>query len=98
MPWIDVPSMPGAERVAKARARAQDTGDRGWYRFRNAADATEAELFLYDEVGGWFGATADQFVEDLAGVTSPNLRVRVNSPGGSVFEGLAIANALRAHP
>lgn len=99
MPWIDVPSMPGADRAAKARARAQqDSGDRGWYRIRNAADTVEAELFLYDEVGGWMGATADQFVEDLAGVTSPNLRVRVNSPGGSVFEGLAIANALRAHP
>jgi hypothetical protein len=26
------------------------------------------------------------------------MRVRINSPGGSVFEGIAIANALRAHP
>lgn len=96
MPWINVPQAPGAQRAARAKAHASQ--DHGWYQFRNAADAVEAELFLYDEVGGWFGATAEQFVDDLKGVTAPSLRVRVNSPGGSVFEGLAIANALRAHP
>lgn len=95
-PWIDVPAVAGAQRAVKARARAD--GERGWYQIRNAASPDEAELLLYDEIGGWFGATADQFVEDLAGITAPSLRVRVNSPGGSVFEGLAIANALRAHP
>ncbi|KUF18458.1 head maturation protease, ClpP-related [Streptomyces silvensis] len=71
---------------------------RSWYRISNTADPDEAEVMLYDEIGGWFGATADQFIEDLKGVTSPSLRVRVNSPGGSVFEGIAIANALRSHP
>lgn len=69
-----------------------------WYRITNAASPDEAEVMLYDEIGGWYGATADQFIADLGGVTSPNLRVRVNSPGGSVFEGIAIANALRSHP
>ncbi|MGQ4349695.1 head maturation protease, ClpP-related [Streptomyces sp. SAS_275] len=69
-----------------------------WYRITNAADETEAEVMLYDEIGGWYGSTADQFIADLRGVTAPNLRVRINSPGGSVFEGIAIANALRSHP
>jgi ATP-dependent protease ClpP protease subunit len=69
-----------------------------WYRITNATSPDEAEVMLYDEVGGWYGATADQFIADLRGITSPNLRVRVNSPGGSVFEGIAIANALRSHP
>jgi len=69
-----------------------------WYRITNSADPDEAEVMLYDEIGGWYGATADQFIADLRGVTSPNLRVRINSPGGSVFEGIAIANALRSHP
>jgi ATP-dependent protease ClpP protease subunit len=71
---------------------------RSWYRITNAADPDEAELMLYDEVGGWWGCTADQMIADLRGITSPNLRVRINSPGGSVFEGIAIANALRSHP
>jgi ATP-dependent protease ClpP protease subunit len=69
-----------------------------WYRITNATSPDEAEVMLYDEIGGWYGATADEFIADLRGISSPNLRVRINSPGGSVFEGIAIANALRSHP
>ncbi|MFK0140712.1 head maturation protease, ClpP-related [Streptomyces murinus] len=85
------------ERAEKQRA-ALGIEARSWYRITNAASNDEAEVMLYDEIGGWFGATADQFIADLRGITAPNLRVRVNSPGGSVFEGIAIANALRSHP
>lgn len=85
------------ERAEKQRA-ALGVEARSWYRITNAASPDEAEVMLYDEVGGWYGATADQFIADLRGVTAPNLRVRINSPGGSVFEGIAIANALRSHP
>ncbi|MFF0138540.1 head maturation protease, ClpP-related [Streptomyces sp. NPDC005227] len=85
------------EQADKLRAQ-HGIEAQSWYRITNAADETEAEVMLYDEIGGWYGATADQFIADLRGVTSPNLRVRINSPGGSVFEGIAIANALRSHP
>ncbi|MGW3144845.1 head maturation protease, ClpP-related [Streptomyces sp. NPDC001177] len=84
------------EQAEKQRARL-GVEARSWYRITNAAD-DEAEVMLYDEVGGWLGATADEFIADLKGVTAKSLRVRVNSPGGSVFEGIAIANALRSHP
>lgn len=93
-----------ASFVARQREQAAKLRDahgieaQAWYRITNAADPDEAEVMLYDEIGGWYGATADQFIADLRGVTSPNLRVRINSPGGSVFEGIAIANALRSHP
>lgn len=100
-PWIDVPQVPGAVRAAAAHNRAQagpEGRPRDWYTLRNAASPDEAELLLYDEIGGWWGSTAEDVIAELQGVTSPNLRVRVNSPGGSVFEGIAIANALRAHP
>jgi len=76
---------------------------RGWYRFQNAAaeSPTSAELFIYDYIGkSWWNddaVSAKQFVDDLnalpASVT--NLRTRVNSPGGSVFDAVAIANAMR---
>jgi len=89
MPWIELP-----DRIPGLHARAR--GDQPWYQFRNVA-ADEAELFLYDEIGGW-GTLAEDFIADLKAVTSPKLRVRVSSPGGSVFEGIALANALRAHP
>jgi len=85
------------EHAEKLRA-AHGIEAQAWYRITNAASPDEAEVMLYDEIGGWYGATADQFIADLRGVTAPNLRVRINSPGGSVFEGIAIANALRSHP
>jgi ATP-dependent protease ClpP protease subunit len=92
-------SFMASQREQAEKQRAQlGIEARSWYRISNAADSDEAEVMLYDEVGGWFGATADQFIADLRGITAPNLRVRVNSPGGSVFEGIAIANALRSHP
>jgi ATP-dependent protease ClpP protease subunit len=92
MPWIDIPKAPGAQR---ARARARE--DRPGFEIRNAA-ADEAELLIYDEIDSWWGVAAADIIAELASITAPNLRVRVNSPGGSVFEGLAIANALRSHP
>jgi ATP-dependent protease ClpP protease subunit len=92
-------SFMASQREQAAKQRAQlGVEARSWYRITNAASQDEAEVMLYDEVGGWLGATADQFIADLRGVTAPNLRVRINSPGGSVFEGIAIANALRSHP
>lgn len=89
MPFIDLP-----DRIPGLRMQAR--GDQPWYQFRNVA-ADEAELFLYDEIGGW-GTLAEDFIAELAAVTSPKLRVRVSSPGGSVFEGISLANALRSHP
>ena len=85
------------EKADKLRAQ-HGVEAQPWYRITNATDPDEAEVMLYDEIGGWYGATADQFINDLRGITAPSLRVRVNSPGGSVFEGIAIANALRSHP
>jgi ATP-dependent protease ClpP protease subunit len=88
MPFIDLP-----DRIPGLRAQTRD--DRPWYQFRNLA-SDEAELFLYDEIGGW-GTLAEDFIAELDAITTPKLRVRVSSPGGSVFEGVAVANALRAH-
>lgn len=85
------------EQAAKQRERL-GVEARDWYRIVNAADSDEAEVMLYDEIGGWWGYTADEFIRELRQITTSKMRVRVNSPGGSVFEGIAIANALRSHP
>ncbi|MFI8301559.1 head maturation protease, ClpP-related [Streptomyces nigra] len=87
------------QREQAAKQREQLGIDaRSWYRISNAADPDEAEVMIYDEIGGWWGTTADDLIAELKQVTAPRMRVRINSPGGSVFEGIAIANALRAHP
>lgn len=103
MPGLSLPanltSFLAKQREQADKLRAQHGIEaQSWYRITNAASSDEAEVMLYDEIGGWYGSTADQFIADLRGVTAPNLRVRINSPGGSVFEGIAIANALRSHP
>jgi ATP-dependent protease ClpP protease subunit len=67
------------------------------FRIENAT-ADTAELWLYAEIGGWFGVWADEFVEELRQVTAPNITVRMSSGGGDVFDGIAIGNALAAHP
>lgn len=74
-----------------------------WYAIRDAADRSiqpdePATVFIFDEIGGSFGITADQFVADLEQITAPTINVRINSPGGSVFEAVAIYNALNHHP
>lgn len=63
------------------------------YRIENKAE--ETEIFIYDEIG-WYGVDAETFVKDLKKVTG-DIVVRINSPGGSVFDGMAIHNAIKDH-
>lgn len=64
-----------------------------------AEDATdEAEVFIYGDIGGWWdGVQAEQFAKDLSGLDVSTINVRLNSPGGLVFDGVAIYNALVQH-
>jgi ATP-dependent protease ClpP protease subunit len=75
----------------------QPTGRVGtWYAINNVS-ADLAEVSIYDEIG-YFGITATSFVEDLKAVQAGTIGLHINSPGGEVFDGLAILNALRSHP
>lgn len=63
---------------------------------RNAS-AGEATLYVYDEIGPWYGVNARDVAQQLAELDAQTIHVRINSPGGDMFAGIAIANALRAH-
>ncbi len=76
--------------------RTLGSKSRNWFRIVNLSD-TEVEVFIYDEIGD-FGVTADDFVQEFSGIRAKNITVRINSPGGQVFDGLAIYNAIRRHP
>lgn len=65
-----------------------------WFSFRNGAAAVQ--VFIYDEIGA-YGVTAKAFVAELAKYRGRELLLRIHSPGGSIFEGTAIFNALKAH-
>jgi len=57
----------------------------------------EATVYVYDVIDPFWGVSASQFVKDLAGLTQPTIHVRINSPGGDVFEARAMATAMRNH-
>ena len=59
--------------------------------------ATEATLYLYDEIGGWFGIDAQEFVKGLQQVDAETIHLRINSPGGDVFAARSIQTALKQH-
>ncbi|MEU6781482.1 head maturation protease, ClpP-related [Nonomuraea angiospora] len=59
-------------------------------------DAAGAELLLYDEIGFW-GIWAVDVAAALSTVSGP-LHVKINSPGGDVFDGIAIFNMLADYP
>lgn len=65
--------------------------------------ANTAVIRLYDPIDSWgerFGVSAKEFTSVLDELpdTVEEIRLLINSPGGEVFEGIAIVNALRSHP
>lgn len=68
-----------------------------WFDFRNAKDES-VELYIYDVVGdSWTGSDAASLVKEIANYKKKRINTRINSPGGSVFDGVAIYNALKNH-
>lgn len=53
-------------------------------------------LYIYDAIGGWDGAKALDVALALRDMSGP-LDVHLNSPGGVIFEGAAIYNAIKAY-
>lgn len=61
---------------------------------RAAAADKPAEILIYDEIGYW-GVTAKDFTKALIDAGEGPIVVRINSPGGDVFDGIAIHNAIK---
>jgi ATP-dependent protease ClpP protease subunit len=53
-------------------------------------------VMIYDVIGAW-GISANQFVRDLNGLGAGKITVRINTPGGEVYDATAIYNALSHH-
>lgn len=77
-----------------------------WFEIRNAdggqpepgEEPGTASVYVYDEIGGSYGVDAKAFAEQLDEITAPNISLRINSPGGSVFDGITIHSSLLHHP
>lgn len=70
--------------------------NKSWYQIK-AASEEDATIYVYDEISSW-GVSANDFCRDLAGITAKNITLKMNSPGGNVFDGCTIHNALKDHP
>ncbi|MBF8728859.1 Clp protease ClpP [Pseudomonas guariconensis] len=68
--------------------------------FRIVNEAREATIYLYDIIGDdWYGGvSAKDFVPKLAALDADTIHLRINSPGGDVFEARAMAQAIKQHP
>lgn len=70
---------------------------KSWYSIQAKAATAVTEISIFDEIG-YFGVSAKQFIGDLKSVPSNHkILLRIHSPGGEVFDGNAIANALKRH-
>ena len=71
-----------------------------WYTIRARGPDTAqvgAEVLIYDEIGA-YGVTAKGFLAELGALPDDApIDLRLNSPGGSVFDAVAIYNALSRH-
>jgi ATP-dependent Clp endopeptidase proteolytic subunit ClpP len=71
-----------------------------WYKIVNKSD--KAEIWIYEEIGQDFwtggGVTAKNFQKELSAITAKQIDLHINSPGGAVFDGVAIYNLIKQHP
>lgn len=67
-----------------------------------AAGEDDQTITIFDQIGEDFwtgeGVTAKRVAGALRAIGPQAVTVKVNSPGGDMFEGIAIYNLLRAHP
>lgn len=68
---------------------------KSWYSITAKEPDKPAELSVHADIGMW-GVSAADFLRDLKAVSAPSINLTINSPGGSVFDALAMFNGLRA--
>lgn len=73
------------------------------YDIKAQGNNTTAEIWVYGDIGAGFfndGIDAKMFAEDLNSLPDAVgiIELRLNSAGGSVFDGLAMFNSLLKHP
>ena len=63
-------------------------------------DIKKSEIYIYDVIGDpeWGMIGAMQVIDALKKMEGKRVTVRLNTPGGSVDEGIAMYNAMKRHP
>ncbi|WP_312914478.1 head maturation protease, ClpP-related [Stenotrophomonas sp.] len=98
-----LPGVPEGRPCAAVSSQIQPRALDRWEACVRAASDTEAErsISIYDVIGYDYwtgeGVTAKRIAASLRGMGKGPVTVNINSPGGDMFEGLAIYNLLREH-
>jgi ATP-dependent Clp protease, protease subunit len=58
----------------------------------------ESTVYLYDAIDSFWGVNAQDFVKEFSAITAPVINLRINSPGGDVFDARAMATSIKNHP
>ncbi|NLW80514.1 MAG: Clp protease ClpP [Desulfovibrionales bacterium] len=57
-----------------------------------------ATVYVYDAIGSWYGIDPKTWVPEFAAIKAKTIHLRINSPGGSVFDAETIRTAIAQHP
>src|SRR5690606_18216998 len=97
-----LPAAPEARQRPRVRSDISDKALARWNPGVRAADETDRSISIYDVIGQDYwtgeGVTAKRIAAALRAIGKGPVTVNLNSPGGDMFEGLAIYNLLREHP
>lgn len=77
-------------RRTPPRARSEK-----WFRMAADPDTRVAQVYLYDPIDSWFGVTAKDFAREWTALDADHIDLFINSPGGDVFDAMAILNVIR---
>ena len=71
--------------------------NKNWYSIKAAVDGKNAaEVYIFDYIGYW-DISARSFIDELKAIDADQIDLHINSPGGSVFDGVAIQNSIKHH-
>ena len=68
------------------------------YIFNKSEDGQKANILIDGEIDSWWGHGLQSFAKDIANSNASEIMVQINSGGGSVFEGQAIAAYIKGTP
>lgn len=86
MPELRIPELPEGVKLRYDRMAS------GTFNFSQAT----GEIEIFDAIGE-YGSTPDQLLQALKAIGPNPITLKINSPGGDYFAGVAMYNLLRAH-
>lgn len=70
--------------------------NKSWFNIEGKA-SDNPTVYIYGPIGA-YGIEAKDFVQGLSALKAKEITIRMHSPGGNVFEGMSVFNAIEEHP